>query len=301
MSGFPFPFESDQIERLRCNGMLPALHARLQGDRVAIHSARGSRSFAELNANANRLVHALFAAGLNAGDHLSLLAPNTPEIVEVYMAALRSGLRLTPINWHLKPEEVAYIVENSDAKALIAHGELSEAAGLAGSAESLRVRLAIGTPIDGFGSYSDFLADAPAHDPENPVHGLTMLYTSGTTGRPKGVYRAQPNPRQPQWGPGTKKGFLPGDVCLMLGPAYHAAPLQHAIADPLLAGAPIVLTEKFDAEATLAAIESYRVTHVHMVATMFQRILALPREVRHSYDLSSLRYVIHGRRPRRPR
>lgn len=300
MSAFPFAFDPDQIERLRLSGMLPSLHARLQPDRTAIHSARGSRSFAELDANANRLVHALFDAGLREGDHLSLLAPNTPEFVEVYAAVLRSGLRLTPINWHLQPEEVGYIVADSDAKALVAHVDFAEAAELAGRSGKLAVRLAIGGSIPGFADYAQALAGTPATDPDRPAHGLTMLYTSGTTGRPKGVHRSRPHPRPAQWGPGSRKQFRPGDVALALGPAYHAAPLQHAIADPLLAGVPIVLTEKFDAEATLAAIEAHRVTHVHMVSTMFQRLLALPPEVRDGYDLSSLRYLIHGAAPTPP-
>jgi long-chain acyl-CoA synthetase len=297
---FPFAFDPYEVERLRVTGMLPSLHARLQPERVSIYSRRGSRTFAEVDDNANRLVAALTAAGIRAGDHVALLAPNTPEFVEVYAGMLRSGLRLTPVNWHLKAEEVAYVVTDSDAKALIAHADFAAAAAMAGQSEALMARLAIGGSIDGFDDYAAVLARQSAAPPQNPSHGLMMLYTSGTTGRPKGVFRATPEPRPAQWGPDSRKQLGPGDTVLALGPAYHSAPLGHSIADPLAAGVPIVLTEKFDAEQTLALIQEHRVTHVHMVSVMFQRLLALPEAVRTAYDLSSLRYVIHGAAPTPP-
>lgn len=300
MPDFPFAFDPYEVERLRVTGMLPSLHARLQPERVSIYSRRGSRTFAEVDDNANRLVAALTAAGIRAGDHVALLAPNTPEFVEVYAGMLRSGLRLTPVNWHLKAEEVAYVVTDSDAKALIAHADFAAAAAMAGQSEALMARLAIGGSIDGFDDYAAVLARQSAAPPQNPSHGLMMLYTSGTTGRPKGVFRATPEPRPAQWGPDSRKQLGPGDTVLALGPAYHSAPLGHSIADPLAAGVPIVLTEKFDAEQTLALIQEHRVTHVHMVSVMFQRLLALPEAVRTAYDLSSLRYVIHGAAPTPP-
>ena len=281
-------------------GMLSSLYAKLKPDAVAVHAPRGTRTFGELHRNANRLSAALRRAGIGPGDHIALLCPNTPEFIEVLAANLRSGTRLTPINWHLSAPEAAYIVGDCQAKAFIAHADFPAAA-LASLNDRLVLKLAIGGEIEGFASYEAALAAESDADPQNPTHGASMMYTSGTTGRPKGVYRARAIVLPPQWGPGTQKGYDPDtDVNMCCGPAYHAAPLAFDIAQPLAAGVPIVLMEKFDPELWLATVEKYRVTHVHMVATMFQRILALPEAVRTRYDLSSLRYVLHGAAPTPP-
>ncbi|MGA0599265.1 AMP-binding protein [Caulobacter sp. KR2-114] len=285
------------MQRHHSLGMIPALHARLRPDTPAVITPAGRLTFAELNARANRLASALRDRGVGPGDHLAVLLPNVAAYAEAYLAAMRSGLRLIPVNSRLSPEEVAYIVRDCDAKALIAHACYAPAARLALESPRLEAPLAVGGEIEGFDPYEAALGAGRPEDPSDPVHGLTMFYTSGTTGRPKGVYRAVAEPRAPQWGEGTRKAFREGDVCLLLGPAYHAAPLGHSLADALWAGATLVMTEKFDAEATLALIEQHRVTHAHMVSTMFQRILALPEAVRGRYDLSSLHCVVHGAAP----
>ena len=281
-------------------GMMSALYAEIKPDAIAVHAPRGKRTFAQLHANANRLAAALRRAGLKPGDHLAVLCPNTPEFIEIYAANLRSGFRITPINWHLSAPEVAYIVSDCQAKAFIAHTDFAAAA-LASVTERLVCKLAIGGPIEGFSSYDRALVAESDADPENPIHGLQMMYTSGTTGRPKGVYRARSLSVPPTWGEGSLKQYdRDRDVNMCCGPAYHAAPLAFDIAQPLVAGITIVLMEKFDPEEWLRNIEKYRVTHVHMVATMFQRILALPDEVKKHYDISSLRYILHGAAPTPP-
>lgn len=288
------------VMEMASKGMMSAIYAELKPNALAVQAPRGKRTFAELHANANRLSAALRRAGLKPGDHIALLCPNTPEFIEVYAANLRSGFRLTPINWHLSAPEVAYIVGDCQAKAFIAHADFPAAA-LASVNDRLRYRLAIGGEIEGFDDYAQALAAESAADPEHPVHGMQMMYTSGTTGRPKGVYRARPIAAPPAWGEGTLKQYdRDRDVNLCCGPAYHAAPLAFDIAQPLVAGISIVLMEKFDPEEWLRNVEKYRVTHVHMVATMFQRILALPAEVKQRYDLSSLRYILHGAAPTPP-
>ena len=300
MNAIDAPIDAGVIAELAMKGMLSSLYAAIKPDRIAIHAPRGQRTYRQLHDNANRLAAAFRRAGLGPGDHIALLCPNTPEFIEVLAANLRSGTRLTPINWHLSPTEVAYIVADCQAKALFAHADFAAVA-LASVTERLQMKLAIGGTIDGFAPYEAALAAERADDPSEPAHGGAMMYTSGTTGRPKGVFRARPLIVPPIWGPGTLKGYeRDSDVNLCCGPAYHAAPLAFDIAQPLNAGVTIALMEKFDPEAWLKAVELYRVTHAHMVSTMFQRLLALPEAVRSRYDLSSLRYVLHGAAPTPP-
>jgi len=292
--------EPGLVAETAAKGMMASLYARMKPDAVAVYGKTSKRTFKELNANANRLVHALHRAGIKDGDHIALACGNTVEFIEVLAAAMRSGLRLTPINWHLSPPEVAYIVNDCRAKAFICHADFAPA-GIASLNDNLKLKLAIGGEIEGFDSYETALARESDADPEHPAHGSTMMYTSGTTGRPKGVYRARTMTMPPAWGEASPKGYnINEDVNMCCGPAYHAAPLAFDIAQPLAAGITIVLMDRFDPEGWLQTIEKYRVTHTHMVATMFQRILALPKEVREKYDISSLRHILHGAAPTPP-
>ena len=280
-------------------GMSIAFTAGEHPERDAILSEHGDRTFGELNERANRLVRALRARGVGPGAAIALVCTNRPEFAEVYAAALRGGYRFTCINWHLKADEIAYIVEDCEAQAFLADERVAQEAGpAAAGAPSASLRLAIGGPIAGFESYEEFIAEQPSHDIQDPTRGSAMLYTSGTTGRPKGVYRktaAAPaqQPREPRPEPLVRGESL----VLCTGPLYHAAPLQINLTVPLLTGVGVVLMDKWDAEDTLRLIERHRVTHTHMVATMFHRLLALPKEVRERYDISSLRYVVHGAAP----
>jgi long-chain acyl-CoA synthetase len=288
------------VAETAAKGMMSSLYARLKPGAIAVYGPRSTRTFAELNSNANRLVAALARAGVGDGDHIALICGNTVEFIEVLTAVYRSGLRLTPINWHLSPPEVAYIVGDCQAKALIASADFAASA-QASLNDHLKIKLAIGGEIDGFESYEKALAAESDADPVNPTHGTTMMYTSGTTGRPKGVYRARSMVIPPSWGEGSPKGYdINRDVNMCCGPAYHAAPLAFDIAQPLNAGITIVLMERFDPEGWLQTIEKYKVTHTHMVATMFQRVLALPKATREKYDLTSLRHILHGAAPTPP-
>ena len=300
MSVMDIALDRDEVVALAHKGMLSSLYARIKPDALAIQAPRGKRTFKQLHENANRLAAALRRAGMQPGDHFAVICPNTPEFIEVVAANLRSGFRLTPINWHLSPPEAAYIVGDCKAKVLIAHADFAATA-LASVNDQLVLKLAIGGEIDGFTSYEAALAAESPADPDNPVHGASMMYTSGTTGRPKGVYRKQQMVIPPNWGAESPKGYrLNDDVNMCVGPAYHAAPLAFDIAQPLAAGISIVLMEKFDPEEFLKGVEKYHVTHVHMVSTMFQRLLALPAEVKAKYDISSLRHVMHGAAPTPP-
>jgi long-chain acyl-CoA synthetase len=282
-------------------GMSVAWTAREAPDRIALVSARGeTRTFAELNARANRLARALRAEGLEAGDGVALLCSNRPEFAEVWAATLRAGLRITCINWHLQTDEVAYIVDNCDARVFLAAARFAGvAAAAAGRAPEAALRLAIGGEIEGFAPYEAALAGRSPDDIPDPIVGTTMLYTSGTTGLPKGVYRRTTPPVR-GLGPRVVEtaAFRPGDdLCLCTGPLYHAAPLAFNLVLPLNQGVGVALMDGWEAEEMLRVVERLGVTHTHMVATMFHRLLALPEEIRGRHDLSSLRYVIHGAAP----
>jgi long-chain acyl-CoA synthetase len=292
-----------QAERLRASGMGIALTAREAPERLAILSPAGNLTYAELNAAANRLARALRASGLQRGDSVALLCSNRPEFAIAYAAALRSGLRLTPLNWHLQVDEATYVVENCEARAFLADARFAQVASAAAAAcPKASVRLAIGGAVPGFESLDAALSAESGADLEDPVPGGTMLYTSGTTGRPKGVHRKEtPAPTGVARLTAQACAYRPEtDRSLCTGPLYHAAPLAFNLAGPLAAGLGVVLMEKFDAEDTLRSIERSRATHTHMVATMFHRLLALPDEVKAKYDLSSLRVILHGAAPTPP-
>jgi len=287
-------------------GMLLSWWAARVPDRPALITAYGDRTFGQLNANANRLARTLRARGLTAGDSIVLMCTNRPEFVEVLLASQRTGLRLTPINWHLTGEEAGYIVANCEAKAFVAAASLGDkvvtaATAASSSSSSSLVRLAVGGDLPGFEPYETAIADQDPDDIPDPALGTQMLYTSGTTGRPKGVHR-EPTAAQSALSAVNLCGYEEDyahsvDVHLCTGPLYHAAPLAFSLALPLLYGVPIVVMEQWDPAETLRLIEHHGITHTHMVPTMFHRLLALPEDIRAKYDLSSLRFVIHGAAP----
>jgi len=284
----------EEVEAAAVVGMQPALWARRQPDRIAIHDVTGQdRTFGELNANANKIARWLRSVGLKSGDAVALACSNRAEFCDVLLGALRSGLRLTPVNWHLTADEIAYVVRDCEAKAFFADARIGEAAAkAAGECPDLVLKAAIGGPIPGFEDYQGALAELDGSDIPDPERGFTMLYTSGTTGRPKGVYK-----------PGALYGaFLAEadrerDAYLCTGPAYHAAPLAGNVRAPLMNGLPIVFLDRWDSEEVLRLIEKRRITHSHLVPIMFQRLLALPESVRRRYDLSSLKRITHGAAP----
>jgi long-chain acyl-CoA synthetase len=284
-------------------GMIVAHWARTIGDQPAVVDGGRTTTFAQLNARANALVRALRARGVATGDGVALLCSNRTELVEVVAACDRAALRLTPVNWHLSAEEVAYIVDDCEARAFVADARFAAlAAEAAGGAPGATVRLAVGDDIAGFEAYEPAVAAEDGSDIDDPAPGTRMLYTSGTTGRPKGVHRPPADAGQAAVTAASTTsaaGYSPGtgQLHLITGPLYHAAPLLIGLAAPLVAGVGVVLMDGWEAEECLALIERHRVTHVHMVPTMFHRLLSLPEEVRSRYDVSSLQFVIHGAAP----
>jgi len=283
-------------------GMTLAYHAQEAPERTALKSERGDRTFSELNARSNQLVRTLRRAGLKQGDAVALLCSNRPEFVETLSACQRAGFRITPINWHLSDEEVHYIVDNCEAKALIAEDRFAQNSAAAANLPSLLCKLAPGG-LPGFDDFNAAIAGEEDSNIDDPSLGTSMLYTSGTTGRPKGVYRKN----QPPASPLVLKlqetaAFDPtADFALNTGPLYHAAPLALNLNFPLAAGVGVYLMDRWDAEQTLKLISDHKCTHTHVVPTMLHRMLQLPETVRTKYDLSSMRWVLHGAAPCPPK
>ena len=284
--------------------MFPGVHAVAAPDRPAIIMAGSGRTltYADLDENSARLASALHELGLREGDVIALLSDNTPEAFEVFWAALRSGLYVTAINWHLAAAEVEYILADSGARALfVSAGVWELAAAVATDVPAISARYAFGGHVDGYGSYAGLLAAAGPRLTDQP-RGSEMLYSSGTTGRPKGIKPHRQPIRVDE--PGDAVTALlqhafkvtSDDVYLSPAPIYHAAPLKWSAAVHALGGT-VVLMERFDAEAALAAIERYRVTVTQMVPTMFVRMLQLPERIRSERDISSLRLAVHAGAP----
>ncbi|WP_149182176.1 acyl-CoA synthetase [Streptomyces sp. TRM49041] len=255
-----------------------------------------------LHSDANRLVHGLRSAGLHRGDAFAAVLPNGPAFLTAYLAAAQAGLYLVPVNHHLVAPEIAWIVADSGARALIAHERFAAAARNAADEAALPVshRYVVGA-ADGFRPYGDLLEGQPSAPPADRTLGWVMNYTSGTTGRPRGIRRPLPGilPEDAHLG-----GFLgifgirpfDGHVHLVCSPLYHTAVLQFAAA-ALHIGHPLVLMDKWTPEEMLRLVDTHRCTHTHMVPTQFHRLLALPEEVRQRYDVSSMRHAIHGAAP----
>ncbi|HEY7640798.1 MAG TPA: AMP-binding protein [Steroidobacteraceae bacterium] len=278
-------------------GMTVAYWAKRQPHAPAIVAATGDRTYAELNARCNQLVRALRAQGIGAGDGVALLCANRTEFAEVFWATRRAGIRMTPVNWRLTGEEAAYIVNDCDAKAFIADARFQPVAEfVAANAPRARLRIAVGGAIAGFDSYEAFLRDQDGSDIADPQIGNAMLYTSGTTGRPKGVYRASAPPTSPSMV--ASAAYRAGEsIHLVTGPLYHAAPLSLSMGVPMLYGSSVVLMDGWDTQRALQMIERHRVTHTHLVPTMMHRLLSLPEAVRKRHDLTSLQYILHGAAP----
>jgi long-chain acyl-CoA synthetase len=253
--------------------------ARTEPDRTALVFHDGAISFAELDAATNRIAHRLADASVGQGDRVAVACTNRPELFAAWNAAARVGALVVPVSYRFTPPEVGYLLEDSGARALV---------------HDLDRLPDIDIPIWHVHELDEGPTDPPSKDfVGTPV--MWMTYTSGTTGKPKGIVRPTPQPMRetpPQpymqfW------GFGRDDVHLLTGPAYHTAPGAYAQMH-LVEGASVVLMPRFDAAECLRLIDRWRVTNSHMVPANFSRILDLPPDVREGYDLSSVRKIIHG-------
>jgi len=279
-------------------------HAEAFGEKPAVIMVGSgeSISFAQLNARSNQLAHLFRSRGLGVGGHVAILLENHPRYFEVCWAAQRSGLYITPINWHLGPEEAGYIIRNCGAKALITSSRLSEVIGRLGeNLEGVDLRLAIDGNLDGFETYESALSEQSEQPIEDEQEGAFMFYSSGTTGRPKGIRR--PLPGQP-FGTGAffeqmlsgLYGFDESTRYLCPAPLYHAAPIGWSMGTQRLGGTAVIM-ERFDAHGALRAIDQHQIDRAQFVPTHFVRMLKLPKDDREQHDLSSLERVIHAAAP----
>ncbi|ORB72774.1 fatty-acid--CoA ligase FadD4 [Mycobacterium scrofulaceum] len=274
---------------------------------VILHPSGTVITFDELEARANRLAHYFRRAGLTEGDVVAILMENNEHMHAVMWAARRSGLYYVPINTHLTAAEAAYIVDNSAAKAIVGSAALRK------TCENLAEHLPGGLPglllialeegeadLAGWQRYPECVAGEPDTPIDDEREGDLLQYSSGTTGRPKGIKRELPHV-PPAEAPGMMSALVsfwmnPDSIYLSPAPLYHTAPSVWSMSAQA-GGVTTVVLEKFDPEGCLDAIQRHRVTHGQFVPAMFTRMLKLPEAVRNSYDLSSLQRVMHAAAP----
>ena len=286
--------------------MFARQHALEHPDQPAVimASSGGTVTFAEYEARSDATAHLLRAARLKRGDHIAIFMENQPRLLEIQGAAERAGLYYTLINIYLAPDEVAYIITNSHARLLFSSAARQPVA-VAAAAQCPQLEglfmADTDSPPPSWQSYEAAVADLPATPIPDESLGAAMLYSSGTTGQPKGVLRPLPDaaPSDPlplmvvasaMW------GLRPGMTYLNPAPLYHSAP-QACVAASIRLGATNVIMERFDPELWLALVERYRVTNCQMVPSMFSRLLRLPADVRSRYDTSSLECIVHAAAP----
>jgi long-chain acyl-CoA synthetase len=279
-------------------------HVASAAQQTGVRCGTRFTTYEDLYARALRATSGLLELGIGAGDRVALLLRNSIEYLEASIATVPLGASAVPINWHWRGEEIAHVLADSGAKALVVHAELWPAI-----APSVPAGLAVVlVPADGDGSarppagalwWPDWLAEHEpwAHPPETAP--ASIIYTSGTTGRPKGVVRAASTDAQRE-AVRTLLGELfqlaPGERTVIPAPMYHTAPNVYAHG-AVIHGMHMTIMSGFDAEEFLRIVAEDRITVVQMVPTMFVRLLALPEHVRASYDLSSLRWIVHAAAP----
>ena len=285
--------------------MYPGAHLDTHGAKPAVIMADSgwTQTFAELDAAANRLSRLLRSAGLRPGDHIAVCMENHPRYLEVLWGCEYAGLVYTAASSRLTTEELSYIVNDCGARAFITSTYKSEqAAELIGSTPNVELRLMLDSAIEGYEGYESAVAAQSADPLDDRLAGTDMLYSSGTTGRPKGVMQEfvpQPLAERVTGVTGMLQvlfGVDDSKVYLSPAPLYHAAPLRFCMS-AISVGATVVVMERFDAELYLKYLDRYRATHSQVVPTMFVRMLKLPAETRAEYDVSSIECVIHAAAP----
>ncbi len=270
-------------------------------------------AYVDIEERARRAAGGFRAHGVGAGDAVALLLRNDLAYFEASVAANLCGAAAIPLNWHLRAEEIGYILQDSEAKVLVVHADLL--AQLEGSLDESLLVLVAPTPpeiAEAYGIAEGVRRTPPGRldwnlwiDGQAPAADVAegapppVIYTSGTTGRPKGVRREAPTPEQAEGSAAMGMmvlGLEPGIRTMVTGPMYHSAPNAFGLT-MAAAGGQVWLEPRFDSEDLLRAIDAHKLTHLYVVPTMFVRLLKLPQEVRARYDVSSLRHVVHAAAP----
>jgi long-chain acyl-CoA synthetase len=283
----------------------PCIHARTHPDKIAYQMAATGKAitYRELDALSNQGAHLFRKLGLKAGDHIALLMENRLAFMEICWAAQRAGLYYTAISRYLTPEEIAYIVKDCGAKLFITSPKCAEQVkGLVKGEAGQPLFFMVDEPEPGFRSYDKESGAQPTTPIADEVAGYDMLYSSGTTGRPKGIKKQfegnpidLPNPFLKVLC-ANMCGMNADTVYLSPAPLYHAAPLRFNMMATILGGTSVIM-ESFDAEQFLKLVEKHKITQSQLVPTMFVRMLKLPDEVRAQYNVSSLKGAIHAAAP----
>ncbi len=284
--------------------MYPGHWAQVTPDKAAIIMAASetTTTYRELNDRSNQCSQMMWAAGLRFGDHIAVLMDNNDRYLEVCWAAQRMGLFYTCVNWHFTAPEAAYIIDDCDAQALfVSESTRTVAADLVALMPRVKLRLIVGGELDGYERYETAIAAQPAAPVPDECEGTPMLYSSGTTGRPKGIkydLRHEPMGQMPSNLALMTNvfGFDENSIYLSPAPLYHAAPLFYCMSTLRLGGT-VVVMEHFDARDALRYIEQYRVTCSQWVPTHFVRMFKLDDDTRAQYDLSSLTSAVHAAAP----
>ena len=285
--------------------MYPGTFAKTTPEKPAVIMARSGEivTYGELDARSNQLAHLFRDRGLQPGDGIAILMENNSSYHVVTWAAQRSGLYYTAMSSRLTIGEVEYIVNDCGAKAIVTSSELGAIADeMRDRMPAVHTRLMVGNPMEGYESFADAISSYPPDALPDEIEGSDLLYSSGTTGRPKGVKpklrgvhpAASDHPMLLLLG--ALYGMTPADTYLSPAPLYHAAPLRFSMAVHRVGGTAVVM-EHFDPVAALECIERFRITHSQWVPTMFVRMLKLPENGRSKFDVSSLKYAIHAAAP----
>ena len=258
-------------------------------------------TFGQLDRRSNKGAQLFRSLGLKAGDHIGMMVENCHQFIEIVWSAQRSGLIFTPISTHLKKSETAYILQNCGAKLFIgSHALLEVARQVRDEAVGVNHFYMVGGIIEGYEPWEEAVDFQPATPIADESNGVPMLYSSGTTGQPKGVFATEysRDVNAPPFASafGAAFGFGEETVYLSPAPLYHAAPLHWTMMATYYGGTCVIM-EKFEPELALKLIEEHRVTHSQWVPIMFSRMLKLPQAVRDAYDVSSMQFAIHAAAP----
>lgn len=281
----------------------PTHHAQTSPDKPAYIMAQSGEvvTYGELESRSNQIAHMFRVLGLKKGDAIALFMENVPEFLQIAWAAQRAGLYFTAISSRLTASEITYIVKDSDAKVLFTSQGLAQTAKEMPPLVGDIIFINVGESFGDYKSLSDLTKDQPTTPIPDQAAGIDMLYSSGTTGKPKGVRHALPD--VPFDAPNAVSGLMMllygayfDMIYLTPAPLYHSAPLRFTMAIQRLGGTTIIM-EHFDPEQCLALIQKYKITHSQFVPTMFVRMLKMPQAIRDNYDVSSMKVAIHAAAP----